>query len=99
MSLAGIERLRADTLYAATAGGMGPLTLLCLQDELRALASRPGAVLAAATDADAAGERLAGRLAEMAHTAGVPCERLRPGSGHKDWNDCLRGQGQAAEGG
>lgn len=90
LSLAALEHLRPDTLYTAVAGGMGPLTLVCLEQELRALAGRPSAVLAAATDADAAGERLAARLADLAAAAGVPCERLRPWSGHKDWNDCLR---------
>ena len=55
--------LTPEGAYAAVAGGMGPVTLVCLEQELRTLAGRPGAVLAAATDADAAGERLAARLA------------------------------------
>lgn len=90
LSLAALEGLRPGTLYAAAAGGMGPLTCTCLDAELRALAARPGALLVAATDADAAGERLAARLAELAAAAGVRCERLGPWGGHKDWNDCLR---------
>ena len=96
LSLAALERLRPDTLYAAVAGGMGPLTLLCLEQELRALAGRPGAVLAVATDADAAGERLAARLAGLAAAANVACERLRPWHGSKDWNDLVRAR--AADG-
>lgn len=92
LSLAALEGLRPDTLYTAVAGGMGPLTLTCLEEELGALTARRGAVLAAATDADAAGERLATRLAELAAAAGVACERLRPWNGHKDWNDILRTQ-------
>lgn len=90
LSLSAFEALRPDTLYAAVAGGMGPLTLLCLDQELRVLADRPGAVLSAATDADAAGERLAARLAGVAAAVGVACERLRPRGGRKDWNDLLR---------
>ena len=87
MSLAGIERLRADTLYAATAGGMGPLTIAALQALLRELAIRPGAVLVAATDADAAGDRYAAMLAELALEAGVRSDRIEPPGGCKDWNE------------
>ena len=37
LSLADVEALRADTLYVSTAGGMGPLTLACLERLLRDL--------------------------------------------------------------
>jgi len=89
MSLAVLEGMRKDTLYVATGGGMGPGTIAVLERELRALASRPGAVLVAATDADSAGERYAARLAELAAAAAVPARRVAP-SGHNDWNDLLR---------
>ena len=62
LSLAAIERCRADTLYAATAGGMGPETVVALQQLLRDLADDPAGVLIAATDADIAGRRHAARL-------------------------------------
>ena len=90
LSLADLEALRADTLYVSTTGGMGPLTLACLEGLLRGIATRPGAVLVAATDADAAGERYAKQLAELAQAAGVRSERLRPPSGHNDWNEHLQ---------
>ena len=96
LSLAALEGPRPDTLYAATAGGMGPLSVTCLEQELHSLAGRPGAVLVAATDADAAGERMAARLAELAASAGMACERLRPWGGHKDWNDMVRAQAAGA---
>jgi hypothetical protein len=92
MSLAAIERMRANTLYLATAGGMGPGTILALEQQLRALASRPDAVLMAATDADPAGENYAMRLAGMAAAASIRCERLRPFGGVKDWNDSIKKQ-------
>jgi Toprim-like/Protein of unknown function (DUF3991) len=92
MSLATIERMRVDTLYLATAGGMGPGTILALEQQLRALAGRSDAVLMAATDADPAGENYAMRLAEMAAAAGICCERLRPFGGVKDWNDSIKKQ-------
>ena len=71
--------MRADTLYVATTGGMGPLTLACLDALLQDLAKpSPTGVLVAATDADKPGERYAGRLAERWRTAaGVRSERLR----------------------
>ncbi len=81
--------MRADTLYLATTGGMGPLTLACLDALLLGLAGQPDAVLVAATDADPAGERHARRLAERAEAAGVRWERLAPAGGQNDWNDLL----------
>ena len=95
MSLAGIERLRADTLYVATAGGMGPHTLAALQALLRDLATRPGSVLVAATDADAAGEHYASQLVELATAAGVRSGRILPFGGHKDWNQVVVTRRQA----
>jgi len=90
LSLAALEGVRAGTLYVATTGGMGPLTLACLDALLQELAARPGSVLIAATDADQAGDRYAARLAELALAAGVRSERLRPMHGLNDWNDHLK---------
>lgn len=90
MSVAAIEHLRADTLYVATAGGMGPGTLTALELQLRALSAIADSVLVAATDNDAAGNGYATRLAEMAKAAGVGSERLVPPDGNNDWNDVLR---------
>ena len=89
LSLAALEGLRADTLYLATTGGMGSLTLACLDALLRDLAGYPETVLVAATDADPAGERYAQRLVERAQAASVRWERLMPPGGHNDWNDAL----------
>ena len=89
LSLAALEGLRADTLYLATTGGMGPLTLACLDALLRNLAGQPEAVLVAATDADPAGERYAQRLAERAKAAGVRWARLVPPGGKNDWNNVI----------
>ena len=90
LSLAAIERARDDTLYAATAGGMGPATVAALQQLLRALTADPAALLTAATDADAPGRRYAARLQEMATEAGVRFDAILPPDGLKDWNDALR---------
>ena len=93
MSLAVLEGMRKDTLYVGTAGGMGPRTIAALERELMALAERPGAVMIAATDADAAGDKYAAHLAELAAAANVPAQRAVPAE-HKDWNDALRAAGQ-----
>lgn len=93
LSLAALEGLRADTLYLATTGGMGPLTLACLDALLRDLAGQPAGVLVTASDADQAGERYAQRLAERAKAAGVRWKRLVPPGGQNDWNDvCKQGR-------
>jgi len=90
LSLAALEGVRADTLYAATGSGMGPLTLACLDALLQGLAAHPEGVLAAATDADAAGKRYAMHLMAMAEAACVRLERIVPPDGQKDWNDLLQ---------
>ena len=90
MSLAAIERCRHDTLYAATAGGMGPATVVALQQLLQDLAADPAGVLIAATDADIAGRRHAARLEDLAAEAGVRFETILPPDGLNDWNDVLR---------
>lgn len=89
LSLATLEGIRADTLYAATGGGMGEGTEQAIARALTAIASIPGVVLVSATDANAAGERFAARHAELAAAAGVPFARLRPTLGG-DWNDVLK---------
>jgi Toprim-like/Protein of unknown function (DUF3991) len=90
LSLAAIERVRCDTLYAATAGGMGPATIAALQQILQDLVTDPAGILIAATDADTAGRRYAARLEDMAMEAGVRFDAILPPSGLNDWNDALR---------
>jgi hypothetical protein len=90
LSVAAIEQGRNDTLYAATAGGMGPVTILALQLLLLDLAGNPAGTLIAATDADVPGRRYAARLASMAAEAGVRFDMLLPPDGLNDWNDALR---------
>jgi hypothetical protein len=90
LSLAAIEHARADTLYAATAGGMGPETVVALQQLLQVLSSDPAGLLIAATDADTAGRRHAVRLAALATEAAVRFAAILPPDGLNDWNDALR---------
>jgi hypothetical protein len=89
LRMAAIEDIRADTIYVATGGGMGPGTEQAIERALLAIAGRPDATLAGATDANTAGDRYADRHAELATAAGVPFARLRPVIG-TDWNDELR---------
>jgi hypothetical protein len=90
LSLAAMEGARPDTLYAATAGGMGPGTVVALGQLLQALATQPAGLLVAATDADTAGRRYAVRLEHMATAAGVRFAAILPPDGLNDWNDALR---------
>ena len=89
LSLASLEGPRSDTLYLATAGGMGPATIATLRALLAQRAGLETAQLVAATDADDAGERYAIFLAKLAQEDGVTCERLRPPRGLSDWNAIL----------
>ena len=88
LSLAAIEGIRPDTLYAATGGGMGPGTIAAIEALLTHLTAFPGARLVSATDANAAGDRYASRHATLAASAGVAFERLRPAI-VTDWNEAL----------
>jgi hypothetical protein len=90
MSLAAIEYSRSDTLYAATAGGMGPETVVALQQLLQVLSFDPAGMLITATDADTAGRRHAARLAALATEAAVRFAAILPPDGLNDWNDALR---------
>jgi hypothetical protein len=90
LSLAAIERCRCDTLYAATSGGIGPATVIALQQLLRDLADDPASLLIAATDADIAGRRHAVRLETLAAEAGVRFEMILPPDEQNDWNDVLQ---------
>lgn len=87
LSLAALEAMRADTLYVATGGGMGPGTLDALSAVLPRLHAVDG-VLASAADANEAGDRFAARQAELSAAEKVAFERLRPPEG-TDWNDVL----------
>ena len=90
LSLATIEGTRRDTLYVATAGGMGPATLAALLELLQVLSTNPASILVAATDADRAGRRYATKLAELAAQTGVRFDVILPPEGLNDWNDALR---------
>ena len=90
LSLATIESARCDTLYVATAGGMGPATLAALLELLHHLSANPASILVAATDADRAGRRYATKLASLAAESGVQFDAILPPEGLNDWNDALR---------
>ena len=71
LSLAVLEDMRADTLYAATGGGIGPGTIEVLTDILAQLSATSDALVASAADANIAGDRYAVRHAELASAVGV----------------------------
>jgi hypothetical protein len=84
MSLAAIENIRGDTLYASTGGGWSPAT----KAALRALGERPDGRLVAATDANPQGEVFVARLRELAGEIACDFERLKPAA--EDWNAMLQ---------
>jgi hypothetical protein len=89
LSCAALENLRADTLYAATGGGMGPKTISTIETIVARLARIRGARFCSAADANPAGDRYAARHQQIAAAAGVAFERLRPLVEDSDWNDML----------
>ena len=92
LSLAALEHLRLDTIYAATGGGMGDGTIAAIAQVLAGLERSTAPELASAADANDAGERYAARHAELARSAGIPFVRLTPTIG-ADWNDVLKERG------
>ena len=97
LSVASIECIRADTLYAATGGGMGPGTIAALEELLTEMAILPNALFCSATDADGSGDRFAERHRSLAEKFSVPFARLRPPVESGDWNDVLRARSQHQE--
>ncbi|AMS45380.1 DUF3991 and toprim domain-containing protein [Aminobacter aminovorans] len=91
MSLAALEELRSDSLYLSTGGGWAPAT----EAAIRRLASRPGALLVAATDNNEQGEVYAERIAAIGVAAASKFERLKPA--REDWNEELRDQKEGKE--
>jgi hypothetical protein len=89
LSVAAIETLRADTLYAATGGGMGPGTIAAIEALLALMATLPDSLFCSAADANGPGDRFADRHRLLAEQFGIPFARLRPPEG-ADWNDVLR---------
>jgi Protein of unknown function (DUF3991)/Toprim-like len=92
LSLAAIENLRGDTLYAATGGGMGPGTIAALETLLVNIARFPDALFCSATDANGPGDRFADRHQSLARKFGIPFARLRPPIEGGDWNEIVRVQ-------
>ncbi|MBY3101304.1 DUF3991 domain-containing protein [Rhizobium laguerreae] len=82
LSLATIEDVRADTLYASTGGGWSPSTVSAIET------IAAGTMLVAATDADPQGEAYADRLRQIAERVGSDFMRRRPQS--RDWNEDLK---------
>jgi hypothetical protein len=97
LSLAALEGPRPDTLYTATAGGMGPATMAALHHILAALAGERSATIVAATDADGAGRHHAARLEELAVKARVRFAEILPSGGLNDWNDAIRSLSRGAD--
>ena len=90
LSVAALERIRVDTLYVATGGGMGPGTIVALAGLFTELTTRADSEVVIATDTDEAGERYAIQLTDMAANVGVRVKRAQPSDGLKDWNDVLK---------
>jgi Protein of unknown function (DUF3991)/Toprim-like len=92
LSLATLESLRSDTLYAATGGGMGPGTIAALEAMLVDIAMFPDALFCSATDANGPGDRFADGHQSLARKFGVPFVRRRPPIQGGDWNEVLHAQ-------
>ena len=92
MSLAALERMRADTLYVSTGGGWSPAS----DAAIRAIAANADMLIVAATDNDRQGEIYAGRLQQIVRETGCRYERLRPST--QDWNSDLQGRGDRKPG-
>ncbi|MFT8933171.1 MAG: DUF3991 and toprim domain-containing protein [Acetobacter syzygii] len=97
LSFAALDQARVPgTLYASTAGGMGPETIAAIQAHLADMKARPDAVLVVATDDDDAGNAFADTLYRLADDAGVAFMRRLPPDRAKDFNQTLKNRAQAA---
>jgi hypothetical protein len=95
--MAAFEQLRADTIYVATTGGMGPGTVLALKQLFADLSTQPNPIVAIATDNDAPGERHAKRLTALIEEGNLAWERAKPPGNAKDWNKFLQIQARKGD--
>jgi phage/plasmid primase-like uncharacterized protein len=97
LSFAALDTARVPgTVYASTAGGMGPETIAAIQTHLAAMKALPEAVLVVATDDDDAGNAFADTLYRLADDADVAFMRRLPPDRAKDFNQTLKNRAQAA---
>ncbi len=92
LSFAAVDPFAAQTLYVATAGGMGPRTIEELQALFADLAATGGRLLIA-TDNDKQGDRYAEMLEAMAHAVSLSSRRALPTGDANDWNAVLQRRG------
>lgn len=89
LSLATIEIGRADTIYVATTGGIGPGTANAIRTAITDIVAVQGTI-DIATDNDAPGNRHADTLTKLASEVGATVTRLLPFGDRKDWNEILQ---------
>jgi len=94
LSIAAIEKLRPDTLYAATGGGIGRGSWQAIERILAGIAATSNGLFCSATDANTAGDLYAAKHKQIAAKIGVAFARLRPPIESGDWNDILKQQAQ-----
>jgi len=92
LSFAAVDPFGTQTLYVATAGGMGPRTIEELQALFADLAATGGRLLIA-TDNDKQGDRYAEVLEEMAQAVSLSSRRALPTGDANDWNAVLQRRG------
>ena len=86
-----IDTLNAETAIAAVEAGAR-----IVNDVSGGLADPAMLEVVAATDADAAGDRYAVKLAELALQTGVRSGRIKPPGGCRDWNEVAVARHRAA---
>ena len=89
LSVAAIESLRKDTLYAATGGGVGPGTIAALEALLASIAMLPGALLCSAADANGRATAFRRPPPIAGRKIMIPFARLGLPIEGGDWNDVL----------
>ncbi len=88
MSLATIERMRNDTIYAAVSGTVGRETAATLRAYIDRIDPNTLSIVVA-TPTTEAGNALAERIAAIGHTANFVPDRIFPSHGQKDFNAML----------
>lgn len=85
MSIATIERMRGDTIYAAVSGAVGLETTTTLRAYIDRIDPYKLSIVVATPTTDA-GNSLAERIAAVGHAANFVPDRIFPSHGQKDFN-------------
>lgn len=89
LSFAALDPITNGTLYVSTGGGIGPETIVSLEEVMKKLIIRNNVMIEIGTDKDQAGNNFADLLYDRFQKYKLHMRRITPIGNTKDWNEVL----------